>query len=253
MNLRSVFFKKKDQENPREHITRLFRNEPQLQLISRLLKEKQSPLKIKIFGVADGAEAVSLVCYLDPAQSNLEFFIEGSDISAGYIEDGRKFIYLPSEVQQHTNMDQFKNYIIKRWDGKYSLKNEWRKFLSLEQEDIFKSDYSASSGQYDLVMCQNVLTLMPKEKIILALDIFHKILKKEGYLAVAGGPLDIISNEVLKLPFQPIMQDVEKIHESWLVQRRAFEKPNRPAWSLEPFNNENSIDAVRYCSVFQKK
>jgi hypothetical protein len=106
-------------------------------------------------------------------------------------------------------------------------------------------------GTNDLVMCQNVMTLMPEESCEAAIRYLVQLVKPGGILALGGGPLGLIHRLVAAHGFEAILEDAQNIHEAWTVQRRFYDNLRPPAWALEPFDATHPEGAMRYCTLFR--
>lgn len=238
----------------RRAITRLFRNPPQLELIAQQLRA-QSPgsLRIAIHGVADGAEAVSLLVALDPARTGQEVHIDGFDLEASYLEHARRFSYAPQQFDADAWRHEVAAYLEEGAAGGWTVADRWRSCLSYAQQDVLELSLGGPApARYDLVMFQNALISMPSETLAPALDRLTARVRPGGLLAVGGGPLDRVPNLVQERGFQPILEQVEAVHEAWQVQRQFWDNPNRPYWALEPFDANHPDGIMRYCTLFQK-
>lgn len=237
----------------RRRITRLFRNPPQLDLIARELGDDPSrELRVAIHGVADGAEAVSLLATLDPARSGRRVHIDGFDLEESYLEHARRFTYAPDQLEEGAGTSRIEQYL-ERGPGGWVVMDRWRTCLDYAQQDVLELRITGEDRErYDVVMFQNALISMPRETLAPALDNLSALVRPGGLLAVGGGPLDLVPGLVEERGFEPILDQVETIHEAWKVQRQFWDNPHRPYWALEPFDDSHGEGSRRYCTLFRK-
>ncbi len=234
-------------------ITRLFRNPTQLALIARLLPDPlRQPCRIAVHGVADGCEAVSLLASLvpdtaDPAGVDLR--IDGFDNNPTWLAMAHRFTFaqqqLPPEVP--ASLRRLLRRGVLRRD--LYLRTPWRGFFSFSESDVLVP--AASLRRYDLVTCQNVLVGLPAEHVATAIDNLTAQVAPGGLLAVGGGPLDTVPSLVIDHGFEPILDDVEAVHESWKTQRQFYDHEKRPFWALEPFDAHHPDGPARFCTLFR--
>lgn len=236
-------------------ITRLFRNVPQLQLLSKLIVSRHPEnVDICIHGVADGSEAVSILVMLDPDRHNFNIHIDGHDIRPDYIEQAKRSIYSAAHFTDEALPDDIRldAYLEPTSGESWALRKQWQSNISYSCGDVTASAQT-NHRYYDLVMCRNVLVSLTAEQRQAAIRNMASTVRPGGLLAVGGGPLGEIPTLIIKHNFMPVMNDVELIHESWKVQRQFFNNPSPPYWALEPFNDDNPEGPLRYCTIFRKR
>ena len=236
----------------RSTITRIFRNPPQLRLLARLLHELgRNPLHVAIYGVADGAEAVSLLIALDPLQTKLMVEIAGFDIAAEYLTYGREFVYTAQHFDQAVPATACVPYLEPVGES-WRLAAHWQPLITLAYGNVLEPGPALLQSDCDLVMCQNTLIGLPAARLETAVANLTALVRPGGLLVVGGGPLDRVPSLVIAHGFLPILDDVAAIHENWLVQRQFYNNPHRPYWALEPFDRAHPAGPQRYATVFRK-
>jgi hypothetical protein len=233
------------------NITQLFRNPPQLRLLAKLLSRKNY-CRVAIYGVADGSEAVSLLLSLDPFRTKFKLQIEGFDICSEYLAYAESFTFTTRHFPKHINPRNLAGYLERVDEQSWRVKPHWRALISYANRDVLTLDPGPPEETYDLVMCQNVMTLMPATSCERAICNLVPLVKPGGMLALGGGPLGLVHRLAISQQLEPILEDVEAIHEAWTVQRHFYNKPRRPKWALEPFNAMDPEGALRYCTLFRK-
>jgi hypothetical protein len=244
----SGLLRRPERPDPRAAITRLFRNPPQLRAIARRLSDRPS-LRALVHAMADGAEAVSLLIALDPVRHPRDLAIEGRDLHPVYVDDARTFTYTPQHFPRGIDPRSFGDYLARRPFGGWRVRSRWRPLLRYAQGDLLNPASDLREG-FDLVLCQNVLINLPDEARVTAFDHLVSFLRPGGMLAAGGGPLGTIHRLARERGLEPILDDVEAIHESWEVQRAFWGNERRPYWALEPFDAVHSEGLERYCTLF---
>lgn len=241
--------------DPRAAITRLFRNPPQLRLLARQLSRagvSGRPLHILVHGMADGAEAVSLMLALDPARNPVDFRIEGRDLCREYVEDAKTFCYTRQHFPSRIDPRDFREYLWRRPFGGWSLRRRWRSFFHYAQGDVLAVPQDLVPGSFDLVTCQNLLINLRGAECEQAFSNVARLLRPGGLLAVGGGPLGYIHRFAFARGLLPVLEDVEAIHEAWEVQRAFWGNACRPYWALEPYDATHPEGPERYCTIFRR-
>lgn len=231
----------------RTTITRLFRNPPQLAVLTELLGTGGPSALVRIYGVADGAEAVSVLVSLAPAE-DATLRIEGFDISDDYLRAADDLSFTRGHFAESVDPAAFSVHL-EPTDGGWRLRDRWRRFLTFDHGDVMRAGGSAPA---DVVMCQNTLVGFPPEDAVVAVSGLVAELKPGGLLLVGGGQLDVVPAAVCRLGLVPVLDDVEAIHEAWEVQRRFWANEHPPWWALEPFDADHPDGAARYCTIFRR-
>jgi SAM-dependent methyltransferase len=234
----------------RTRITRMFRNQPQLDALARLLREPAPlGLRIAIYGVADGAEAASLLIALDPARSALEIRMDGFDINDDYLRCARAFSFTAEHFGPDHRPSDYPDYL-EQVDDTWELAARWRAGLTFERGNVLA--ISTAPASYDAVLCQNVLISLPPAECATALHALGRLVRPDGLLVVGGGPLGTIPSLAAADGFVPILDQVDAIHEAWSVQRAFYANAKRPYWALEPFDAAHPDGPARYATIFRR-
>src|SRR5262249_50264165 len=149
----------------RTDITRMFRNARQLQTLARLLLAcEPSSLRIAIYGVADGAEAVSLLIALDPATRPVDVRIQGYDINADYLRFAVAFSFPSRHFAPGHSPGAYPSYLERQGDD-WQLRSKWRSHISFAVKNVLslESSDAADAGCCDAVLCQNLLVSLPEK------------------------------------------------------------------------------------------
>lgn len=232
---------------PRTAITRLFRNPPQLALLTALLGDAGPSALVRIYGVADGAEAVSLLVAIAPPE-DATLAIEGLDIADAYLRAADDLVFTPAHFADGVDPDSYRTYL-EAVDGGWRVPVRWRRFLRFSRGDVLAAGHRPPA---DVVMCQNTLVGFSADDAGRAVAGLVAEVKPGGLLVVGGGRLDVVPAAVLSRGLDPVLDEVEAIHEAWEVQRRFYDNARPPWWALEPFAADHPDGPARYCTVFRK-
>lgn len=225
----------------------MFRNPPQLALLARLLRSRPAPWGVRVYGVADGAEAVSLLITVDPDAGD-GLLIEGYDIDQAHLAAAADLCFAPEQFAPDVAPASHPRHL-RSVGGAWCLRDEWRPMVRIEPGDLRGAGERA---QVDLVMCQNTLVSFADDDARAAVVGLAAEVAPGGWLAVGGGSLDVVPAAVSAVGFEPELADVAPIHESWAVQRSFWANRNRPYWALEPFDADHPDGPVRFCTVFRR-
>lgn len=231
----------------RTTITRLFRNPPQLALLAALVGADGGSALIRIYGVADGAEAVSVLVSLAPDEEDT-LRIEGFDISDDYLRAADDLCFTPGHFGEGVDPAAFAAHL-EAVAGGWRLRAPWRRFLVFAHGDVTAA---GAAEPADVVLCQNTLVGFTPEDATTAVAGLVAEVKPGGLLLVGGGRLDVVPAAVCRTGLVPVLDDVEAIHEAWEVQRRFWANERPPWWALEPFDAAHPDGPVRYCTVFRR-
>lgn len=237
--------------DPNAAITRLFRNPPQLRVLARQLSDRNR-LRLLVHAMADGAETVSLLIALDPARRPLDLRIEGRDLCAPYVDDARTFTYSRRHMPAGMDPGAFRPYLRRMLLGGWRVRSRWRELFHYAEGNVLEPTPDLPRGDFDLVACQNLLISLPEDARERAFSNLAAHLGPGGVLAVGGGPLGTIHLLARRHGLEPVLDEVEGIHEAWEVQRAFWSNPRRPYWALEPFAPDHPEGPERYCTLFRK-
>jgi hypothetical protein len=237
-------------------ITHLFRNPAQLALLARRVHAActDRTIRVAVWGVADGSEAISLLVHLNPHATGCTCRIDGFDISPELIARAEAGVYSGAHFPVARGLPAFANYLARDAanEDRWHLRDEWRGHLRYAVADVTRPPPPEQVQAYDLVLCQNVFPGWSPEGCRRGLDNLAATVTPGGWLTVGGGPLDVVPRHLLSLGFIPEMADARRIHEGWTIQREFYDCPKRPVWALEPFDAHHPDGAVRYCTIFRK-
>ncbi len=151
-------------------LTRFFRHREQLdQIVSHALPErlklsKTGRLRVWCAGVATGQEAWSMMMRLTEdvgsALSRAEIEIIGTDISTGCLETAKGGTYGHYDVQKGLSIHRLMANFQRRDTGEWEIRDSLRENVSFRRHNLIES--ARDLGQFDLILCRNVLSGMAK-------------------------------------------------------------------------------------------
>jgi hypothetical protein len=197
--------------------------------------------------VADGAEAVS-VLMASGAGPGDDLAVEGFDIDPAHLEAAASLRFLPEQLPDEADGEVVARYLERDRDG-WRLRDPFRPMVHIGRGDLRDA---GSRAPVDLVMCQNTLVSFAADDARAAVAGLGAEVRTGGWLAVGGGALDVVPAAVVALGFEPVLDDVEAIHEAWAVQRAFWANAHRPYWALEPFTADHPDGPARYGTVFRR-
>jgi hypothetical protein len=245
---RLVLLRRRRARRPaRTHITRLFRNRPQLAVVGRLLPPG-TVRSVLVYGVADGAEAVSLLAVLAPDPDD-PVAVLGRDLDDDLLAAARTWRYLPDHAPDGLPPEAAR---VLRPDGDgWQVRPDRRAALAYEHGDVLDAA-SDAAGTHQLVCCQNTLTLFAPELVAPTVAGLAGHVAPGGLLALGGGPLDHVAPAAAAAGLEPVLDDLQAVHDGWQVQRAFWDHDVRPPWALEPFDPTHPGAPDRYATLFRR-
>ena len=234
----------------RTNITRLFRNPAQLLVLARVVPRPEAGVtRILVYGVADGAEAVSLLATFLP-RDGTDVVVVGRDVDDELLAAAEVGTYLPGHAPGGLPAAG-EAVLERRRGGGWTVRPEHRGALRFERGDVHHAGADAA-GAFDLVVCQNTFVLFDPPSIPPAVAGLAAHVAPGGILALGGGPLEVVPAAAAAAGLEPVLDDVELVHEGWEVQRAFWSNPVRPPWALEPFDPTHPEAPVRYATLFRR-
>ena len=174
--------------------TYFFRDRAPFDLLSRhaipkLATKRQSCRRIRIWsaGCSTGQEVYSLAMLFaeNPAQwSGWTIDILGTDVSSTVVDRARSGLYTQFEVQRGLGINQTIRWFEECADG-------WRAVEALRKSARFQVhnllEPPPHPGDFDIVLCRNVLLYLAAEKRRLAFDRLAEATADDGWLMLGAG------------------------------------------------------------------
>jgi chemotaxis protein methyltransferase CheR len=174
--------------------TYFFRDRSPFDLLSRhalpeIAKKRQSNRRVKIWsaGCSTGQEVYSIAMLFaeNAAQwSGWTIDILGTDVSSGVIDRARNGTYSQFEVQRGLGIQQTIRWFEEAGDG-WRAVEDLRKPVRFQVHNILEAP--PHPGDFDIVLCRNVLLYLTAEKRTLAFERIAAAMASDGWLMLGAG------------------------------------------------------------------
>jgi chemotaxis methyl-accepting protein methylase/mannose-6-phosphate isomerase-like protein (cupin superfamily) len=259
------------------HNTFFLRNRPELELIRRLVSNKNvsETLRVAVLGCSTGAEAYSIAWEIRRARPDLSLIMHAVDISKEAVEFAKRGVY--SLEAQVGDQDIHDYGAAGRWrisragselvgaeifdrmtdaekaecfdiDGDMaSVKKELKCGISWHVGDARSPEIVDTLGTQDIVVASNFLCHMEDSEAERCLQNVARLLRPRGYLFVSGINLDVREKVASELGWEPVAELLEEIHEGDPCMTGLW--PCQYA-GLEPLNKRRPDWRIRYATAF---
>jgi len=174
--------------------TYFFRDRSPFDLLSRhalpeVAKKRHSTRKIRIWsaGCSTGQEVYSIAMLFaeDPAQwRGWTVDILGSDVSETVVDRARRGLYTQFEVQRGLGINQTIRWFEECPDG-WRAVEDLRKSVRFQVHNILEPP--PHPGDFDIVLCRNVLLYLTGDKRTLAFERLASAMAPDGWLMLGAG------------------------------------------------------------------
>lgn len=154
------------------------------EVLPRTFERVARKRKVRIWSAAasTGQEAYSIaMLLLDMGKGAEEVEILGTDLSNRVLDRGREGKYGQFEVNRGLPAASLMKYFT-RSGLDWQVNDEVRKMVRFEQMDLRHN--SSALGNFDLILCRNVLIYFDAPTKTKIIDLVHKTLEAEGLLAL---------------------------------------------------------------------
>jgi len=150
-------------------------------------RQKSKRLRIWSAGCSTGQEVYSLsMLFAEDTEKWRGWTIDilGSDVSTGCVDRARSGVYSQFEVQRGLGINQMIKWFEETADG-------WRAIETLRKSVRFQVhnllEPSPHPGDFDIVLCRNVLLYLSPEKKTLAFERIAGAMARDGWLMLGAG------------------------------------------------------------------
>ena len=174
--------------------TYFFRDRAPFDLIARhalpeLAQRRQSTRRLRIWsaGCSTGQEAYSLaMLFAENAAQWHGWTIDilGTDVSSGVVARARSGVYSQFEVQRGLGINQMIRWFEEAEDGWRAIE-ELRKPVRFHVHNLLETP--PHPGEFDIVLCRNVLLYLAAEKRTLAFERIAAAMAADGWLMLGAG------------------------------------------------------------------
>jgi mannose-6-phosphate isomerase-like protein (cupin superfamily) len=237
--------------------TYFLRNQPELELIRRLLQEKGrgESLRVAVLGCSIGPEAYSVTWTIRSARPDLRLHLTAVDISPLAISVARQGIYSATCIDDAGGPDVFGRMTAKQreeffdWEGNTASVKPWiREGINWTVGDVGEPQIIDALGSQDLVTASNFLCHMVPAEAERCLRNISRLISSNGYLFVSGVDLEVRTRIARELGWEPIQDLLAEIHEGDPVLRVHW------PWNytgLEPLDTRKPDWRLRYAAAFR--
>ena len=174
--------------------TYFFRDRTPFDLIARaalpkLAERRKDSRRLRIWsaGCSTGQETYSLAMMFaeDPQRwAGWTIDILGTDVSEGALQRARDSIYTPFEVQRGLGIQQMIRWF-EEVDGKWRAVEPLRRAVRFQVHNLLEP--APHPGQFDIVLCRNVLLYLNDERRGLVFDRIAGAMAPDGWLMLGAG------------------------------------------------------------------
>lgn len=183
-------------------------------LLPQLFTARETTRRLRIWcaGCSTGQEPYSVAMILDDAlraHPGWRVEILATDLSRTAIERAREGLYSQFEIQRGVSVTRLLQHFRQRGEV-WQVKDELRSKVTFEVQNLVS--ISRTIGQFDIVLCRNVLLHFDAGTRRLVLDRLSDTLADDGYLALGGaeriGDLCPALQAVSTIPFTFIRREM---------------------------------------------
>lgn len=175
-------------------------------------------VEILVHACSIGAEVWSLAMHLADVWPDLDFHIDATDISAGFVQFAQNGLY-PRQIVDHLAPAEQACFDLLP-DGLASVKAAIRGRVDFLAPASFVE--FEPGRRYDVVSLLNALVYVPAAGQAAAVARIARY--NDGLLALTGGHHATVADDLARNGYQPIMTGFEAIHSGWTDRQRP------PAW-----------------------
>jgi chemotaxis methyl-accepting protein methylase len=257
--------------------TFFLRNRPELQLMCRLLDQKDlgSEANIAVLACSKGAEVYSIVWAIRTARPDLKLRLHALDISEEILEFAEGGVYSLAEAvaEKQTNVDRAASGDVNWNTSRDQIAPILERMTAAEVESMFDVEGDEANvkpwlkegirwlrgdagdpqllntlGSQDIVVANRFLCHMQPAAAGKCLRNVASLVKPGGYLFVSGIDLDVRTKVALDLRWKPMTDLIKEVHDGDVSIRRGWPLEY---WGLEPFDESRPDWQIRYASAFQ--
>jgi SAM-dependent methyltransferase len=239
------------------HLGTLFlRNRPALELMRRLVQEKDhgARVTIAVLGCSIGAEVYSMLWTLRSSRPDLELVVCALDIWPEGLRIAERGVYSPEASEMvRSSIFQALTAAERRemfnWIGDEGQIKPWlRDGVTWQFGDASDPHLATRLGRQELVVANNFLCHLPPQSAQRCLRNLAQLVSPGGYLFVTGVDLDVRTTVAIELGWEPISELRADIHDGDPLVRSDWPME---WWGLEPLDRRRPDWEMRYSAVFR--
>jgi chemotaxis protein methyltransferase CheR len=211
------------------------------------------PLEIVVFACCSGEEAFSLSYVLRKNFPGLGFRIRGFDIVEDVVARARTATFSRKEV--FTGPFVTEEFVEGAFDlvepDTFRVKQEIAAPIEFATGDMLDRRFIESLGKFDLVLAQNVLFHLPRDKARVAFGFLHDLMKPLSALFVNGMDTDMRISLTKRNGLEPLDYLVEEIHNDARVDRGSGWAG--AYWGRKPFSRNSREWLRKHGTIYYRK
>jgi chemotaxis protein methyltransferase CheR len=179
-------------------------------------------LRIWSAGCSTGQEAYSLaMLFADDAQKWKGWTIDilGTDVSGCVIDRARNGVYSQFEVQRGLAITQTIRWFEESGDG-WRIAEPVRKHIRFQVHNLLEQP--PQPGEFDIILCRNVLLYLCSEKKALAFDRLSSAMADDGWLMLGAG--ETVIGQTKKLSADPKVRGLYRLEHRDSSDRRTLQE-----------------------------
>ncbi len=176
------------------NVTRFFRNRDAFESIESMMKDdfirKNKYIKVLSVGCSSGEEPYTIGLMLHNLKRMYDFgySVTGIDVDEQIIEKARKGIYPSFSMKELSPQEKVKYF--EETNEHFYLKGEYRKNIDFKIVNIKDFGMLRKLGNFDIILCRNVLIYFSKEFQEMIMQVYHEMLNENGILML--GKIEIV-------------------------------------------------------------
>lgn len=189
-----------------------------------LAAKRASKKRLRIWsaGCSTGQEAYSLaMLFADDVQKWKGWTIDilGTDVSGCVIDRARNGVYSQFEVQRGLAITQTIRWFEESGDG-WRIAEPLRKHIRFQVHNLLEQP--PQPGEFDIVLCRNVLLYLCSEKKALAFDRLSSAMAEDGWLMLGAG--ETVIGQTKKLAADPKVRGLYRLEHRDRSDRRTLQE-----------------------------
>jgi len=164
----------------------------------RRAREKQRRISVWSAGCSTGQEAYSLAMLFAEKPdlwTGWTIDILGTDVSSNVIDRAREGTYTQFEVQRGLGINEMVRWFEESGDG-WRANEQLRRMVRFQVHNLLEQP--PHPGQFDIILCRNVLLYFSAEKRLAAFERLTRSLAEDGRLMLGAGETVIGSTQALE-------------------------------------------------------
>jgi chemotaxis protein methyltransferase CheR len=157
--------------------------------LPELQKKRADRKRISIWsaGCSTGQEALSLAMTFAEQEARWAGWtidILGTDVSSGIVEEARRGVYTPFQIQRGLGITQMLRWFDETPDG-WQANDALRRMVRFERHNLL--DAPPSSTSFDIILCRNVLLYFDADNRDRAFERIASAIASDGWLMLGAG------------------------------------------------------------------